>query len=124
MRVLELAARRAALRPLPWRHSDDIEIGAGATILGWIERGVCLDVHWAVLSATGQRADEARASAADFLANAAARRLISPRSRMAIFPIRVPRSRLVRGAQGARPPDVILSHWHGDAHQDHREVSN
>ena len=32
-------------------HSDDIEIGAGATILGWIERGVRLDVHWAVLSA-------------------------------------------------------------------------
>ena len=39
-------------------HSDDIEIGAGATILGWIDRGVRLDVHWAVLSAIGPRADE------------------------------------------------------------------
>jgi LmbE family N-acetylglucosaminyl deacetylase len=29
-------------------HSDDIEIGVGATILGWIDRGVRLDVHWAV----------------------------------------------------------------------------
>ena len=52
-------------------HSDDIEIGAGATILGWIDRGVRLDVHWAVLSAYGSRADEARASAEAFLADAA-----------------------------------------------------
>ena len=52
-------------------HSDDIEIGAGATILGWIDRGVRLDVHWAVLSAYGPRADEARASAEAFLADAA-----------------------------------------------------
>ena len=37
-------------------HSDDIEIGAGATILGWIDRGVRLDVHWVVLSACGARA--------------------------------------------------------------------
>ena len=44
-------------------HSDDIEIGAGATIRGWIESGVRLDVHWVVLSAAGERGDEARASA-------------------------------------------------------------
>ena len=49
-------------------HSDDIEIGAGATILGWIDRGVRLDVHWVVLSALGPRRDEARASAEAFLA--------------------------------------------------------
>ncbi len=49
-------------------HSDDIEIGAGARSSGWIDRGVRLDVHWAVLSAIGPRADEARASAEQFLA--------------------------------------------------------
>ena len=65
MKLLELAGagERLSLHCLG-AHSDDIEIGAGATILGLIERGVCLDVHWAVLSATGQRADEARATAA------------------------------------------------------------
>ena len=31
-------------------HSDDIEIGAGATLLSMQERGVRLDVHWCVLS--------------------------------------------------------------------------
>ena len=40
-------------------HSDDIEIGAGGTILGWIAAGVRLDVHWCVLSAAGAAAQEA-----------------------------------------------------------------
>ena len=52
-------------------HSDDIEIGAGATLLGLMERGIQLDVHWCVLSGGGVRDDEARASASDFLAGAA-----------------------------------------------------
>ena len=36
-------------------HSDDIEIGAGATLLSMQERGVRLDVHWCVLSGSGER---------------------------------------------------------------------
>ena len=51
-------------------HSDDIEIGAGATILGWIKKGILLDVHWAVLSAVGGRCEEAYDSARSFLADA------------------------------------------------------
>src|SRR5215471_16027888 len=50
-------------------HSDDIEIGAGATLLSFQERGIRLDVHWCVLSGGAERAVEARKSAADFLAN-------------------------------------------------------
>ena len=45
-------------------HSDDIEIGAGGTLLGWIAAGVHVDVHWCVLSAAGPRAAEAKSSAA------------------------------------------------------------
>ena len=55
-------------------HSDDIEIGAGAMLLGLMERGIKLDVHWCVLSGGGVRDDEARKSAADFLAEAASAR--------------------------------------------------
>jgi LmbE family N-acetylglucosaminyl deacetylase len=51
-------------------HSDDIEIGAGATLLSMMERGIHLQVHWCVLSGVGDRENEARASAADFLAKA------------------------------------------------------
>ena len=39
-------------------HSDDIEIGAGGTLLSLMERGVQLDVHWCVLSGGGVRDDE------------------------------------------------------------------
>src|SRR5215469_16706001 len=52
-------------------HSDDIEIGVGATLLSMIGRGVRLDVHWCVLSGVGDREREAQASAADFLRQAA-----------------------------------------------------
>jgi len=36
-------------------HADDIEIGAGGTILSWLEAGVDLDVHWCVGSAAEGR---------------------------------------------------------------------
>ena len=48
-------------------HSDDIEIGVGASLLTMIERGIQLEVQWCVLSGNGDREKEARASAADFL---------------------------------------------------------
>src|SRR5215510_14946304 len=53
-------------------HSDDIEIGAGGTLLTWLAQGLKLDVFWCVLSG-GQdvREAEARASASDFLQGAA-----------------------------------------------------
>ena len=74
-------------------HSDDIEIGAGATILGWIDRGVRLDVHWAVLSAIGPRANEARASAEQFPGKRGQRVIDLAEFRNGFFPIRGPTSR-------------------------------
>ena len=73
-------------------HSDDIEIGAGATILGWIDRGVRLDVHWAVLSAYGPRAEEARAPPR-LLADAARSVIELAEFKDGFFPTREPISR-------------------------------
>src|ERR1700720_1839143 len=71
MKALQLAARGDQLSVLCLgAHSDDIEIGAGATLLSMQERGGRLDVHWCVLSGVGEREKEARASASDFLAAA------------------------------------------------------
>jgi LmbE family N-acetylglucosaminyl deacetylase len=106
-------------------HSDDIEIGAGATILGWIERGVHLDVHWAVASAVGPRAHEARASAQAFLANAAKAVVDLAEFKDGFFPYQGADIKAWFEALKTRfSPDVILCHWRHDAHQDHREVSN
>ena len=84
-------------------HSDDIEIGAGATILRWIAAGVKLDVHWCVLSANGPREAEARASAADFLAGAERARIEVHDFRDGFFPDQRRRDQgLVREPEGAR----------------------
>jgi LmbE family N-acetylglucosaminyl deacetylase len=105
-------------------HSDDIEIGAGATILGWIERGVRLDVHWSVLSAQGARADEAHASALAFLAKAERAVIDLAKFRDGFFPHQGSEIKDWFEALKTRTsPDVILCHWRNDAHQDHRQVS-
>ena len=44
-------------------HADDIEIGAGGTIMRLVAEHPTLAISWVVLSAEGERADEARASA-------------------------------------------------------------
>jgi len=105
-------------------HSDDIEIGAGATILGWIDRGVRLDVHWAVLSAYGPRADEARASAEAFLAGAERAQIDLAGFKDGFFPYHGADLKLwFEDLKRRVTPDVILCHFRRDAHQDHREVS-
>ena len=106
-------------------HADDIEIGAGATILGWIGRGVRLDVHWVVLSAHGQRADEARSSACAFLADAARSVIDLAEFKDGFFPYQGADIKVWFEALKRRTsPDLILCHFRNDGHQDHREVSH
>jgi LmbE family N-acetylglucosaminyl deacetylase len=125
MKPVELAGSGERLSVLCLgAHSDDIEIGAGATILGWIARGVLLDVHWAVLSASGVRADEARASADAFLAGAVKSIVEVAEFRDGFFPYQGADIKIWFEALKRRTtPDVILCHSSSDAHQDHREVA-
>lgn len=104
-------------------HSDDIEIGAGATILGWIAAGAELDIHWCVLSAVGPRAAEAQASAKAFTAGAARVEIELLRFRDGFFPYDGAELKLwMEGLKARVRPDVVLTHRRDDAHQDHREV--
>jgi LmbE family N-acetylglucosaminyl deacetylase len=105
-------------------HSDDIEIGAGATILQWQAAGVRLDVLWCVLSATGPREGEARASAAEFLADSERARIETHKFRDGFFPAELCDIKVwFEQLKGRVQPDVILTHRSDDAHQDHREVA-
>ena len=104
-------------------HSDDIEIGAGATILSLLERGVPLKVRWCVLSGGAEREREARASAADFLSGAAEALIEVLTFPNGFFPqhggtIKAWFEELKERVD----PDIILTHYREDAHQDHREV--
>ncbi|WP_207482587.1 PIG-L deacetylase family protein [Arenibaculum pallidiluteum] len=105
-------------------HCDDVEIGAGATILSWIDAGVRLHVQWCVLSAAGQRAEEARAGAAAFLEGAASARIEFAEFRDGFFPYQGAEIKDWVAAMSRRfTPDLVLTHRRGDGHQDHREVN-
>lgn len=105
-------------------HSDDIEIGAGGTILGWIAAGVKVDIHWCVLSAAGARAKEAGESADAFLRGAATARIDLVEFQDCHFPYHGGEIKHWMADLRARSnPDVILTHRASDAHQDHRELS-
>lgn len=102
-------------------HSDDIEIGAGATLLAWLEQGIRLDVHWCVLSATTERAAEARASAIEFLEQAASHQIEVMSFRDGFFPQQGEQIKdWFEALKNRVEPNVILTHCKDDAHQDHR----
>jgi LmbE family N-acetylglucosaminyl deacetylase len=105
-------------------HADDIEIGAGGTILGLIAAGVKLDVHWCVMSATPDRAQETRRSAAAFLQGATAAVVEVCDFEDSYFPCQ---SREIKqfllGLRTRVEPEVIFTHSRFDAHQDHQELN-
>ena len=125
MKVLQLAAPGDRLSVLCLgAHSDDVEIGAGGTLLTLQERGILLDVHWCVLSGGNEREREARASATDFLSAAQSFQIELMSFKDTLFPeqgeaIKSWFTLLRRRVD----PDVIFTHRRHDAHQDHRHVS-
>lgn len=105
-------------------HSDDIEIGAGGTLLHWIASGVIVNAHWWVLSAAGTRSAEAEASAADFLRGAASTKVELAAFKDSFFPYQGSEIKdWFNGLKSGVNPDVIFTHQRDDAHQDHREIS-
>ncbi|MBX3429785.1 MAG: PIG-L family deacetylase [Hyphomonadaceae bacterium] len=124
MLALDLARPGKTLRVLALgAHSDDIEIGAGGAILSWIASGAEVSVEWCALSAPGERADEARASALEFLSGAARADIHLGQFRDGYFPAeRTAVKDWVEGLKRLEKPDVVLCHQRNDAHQDHRMV--
>ena len=105
-------------------HSDDIEIGAGATLLSMLERGIRLDVHWCVLSGGGEREGEARASAADFLSAVQTKKIEVMSFEDGFFPEQgVAIKSWFEDLKKRINPDLIFTHRREDAHQDHRQVN-
>src|SRR5262245_17782688 len=124
MKALQLAAAGDRLSVLCLgAHSDDIEIGAGATLLSMAERGVRLKVHWCVLSGIKAREAEARASAAEFLSGTAEAKVEVMSFSDGFFPQHGEAIKSwFEGLKSRVDADIILTHYRDDAHQDHREV--
>jgi LmbE family N-acetylglucosaminyl deacetylase len=102
-------------------HPDDIEIGAGGTLLRLVEAAPRLELDWVVLSGEGDRAREAEASARVLAGDRAQLRTHLVGGRDAYLPyadaVRVKEA--VMAVVEAAPPDLVLVHRRDDAHQDH-----
>ncbi len=105
-------------------HSDDIEIGCGGTVLKLLQRYENVAVQWVVFSAEGSRREEARRSAEAFLARAKSKEIIIQDFRNSFFPyIGAEIKEWFEGLKRRFLPDIVLTHYGGDFHQDHRVVS-
>lgn len=106
-------------------HSDDIEIGCGGTVLALLARYENVAVRWVVFSSNEERAREAHASADAFLSQASDRHVAVKSYRDGFFPfhgiqIKEEFELLKRDFN----PDLILTHYRDDRHQDHRLISD
>jgi LmbE family N-acetylglucosaminyl deacetylase len=122
MRALSLDGVRSVL--LLGAHSDDIEIGCGGTVLRLVAANPGAAVHWIVFSGQGSRAQEAEASAARFLEQAASRTVEVHQFRDGFFPSEHARIKTYFEELKVKvDPDLIFTHYRDDLHQDHRVIS-
>ena len=105
-------------------HADDIEIGCGGTILRLLEQNPASEVCWVVMGASGRRRAEAVESASRFLANAKRKEIIVKEFRDGYFPYMGAEIKdFFEELKRNSAPDLILTHYREDLHQDHRLVS-
>ena len=104
-------------------HPDDIEIGAGGTLLSLAESQPGLQARYVVLTGTADRQEEARHAARTFL----------PAADLTIELHDLPEGRLpaawdqvkdiLEAMAASCSPDLIVAPSRDDAHQDHRTIA-
>jgi LmbE family N-acetylglucosaminyl deacetylase len=106
-------------------HSDDIELGCGGTILSLLERHDNVIVRWIVFSSSGERAREAQESAHAFLARACEKEVSVKNYRDGFFPfLGAAIKDEFESLKREFSPDLVLTHYRDDRHQDHRLISD
>ncbi|KAA0236493.1 MAG: hypothetical protein JJLCMIEE_00285 [Acidimicrobiales bacterium] len=102
-------------------HADDIEIGAGGTILRLLGEYPATVVEWVVLSAEGERAEEAESSAGRFLVDAKEYHVRIEACRENFFPYDgAAVKELVADVGSSANFDIVICPRRKDLHQDHR----
>jgi LmbE family N-acetylglucosaminyl deacetylase len=104
-------------------HPDDIEIGAGGTLLSLAGRHPGLRVRYVLMTGTKERKQEAQVAA----------RAFTPGADLEVELHDLPEGRLpavwgevkevIEAVARSLRPDVILAPSAGDAHQDHRTIA-
>ena len=103
-------------------HSDDIEIGCGGTLLYLSQIVPKLKLHWVVFSALGPRRGEAE-KGAELFGAACERKVVLNEFRDGFMPYHGAKVKdCFEEMKAEVNPDLILTHWQKDAHQDHRLI--
>jgi LmbE family N-acetylglucosaminyl deacetylase len=126
--VLTVALNRALDEPVQilclGAHCDDIEIGAGGTILQLLAERPGSTIRWVVFASTPDREREARASAEAFTAAAKEVTIDVYRFRESFFPyVAADIKEQFEAIHATIEPDVVLTHRREDEHQDHRTIA-
>lgn len=106
-------------------HSDDIEIGCGATVLQLARTRPRPEFRWVVWSAPGIRAKEAQRGARKFLGPSASDALRLHEFRDGYFPAQFSAIKdAFESLANEFKPDIVFTHTRDDRHQDHRIISD
>ncbi len=106
-------------------HCDDIEIGAGGTLLKLLDNYNVGSVKWVVFASNEIRKKEAVASADNFLGKAGNRDIKVNSYKDGFLPFMAAEVKeFFEKIKGEFSPDIIFTHYRDDRHQDHRLVSD
>jgi len=104
-------------------HCDDIEIGCGGTILRLLSEQSRCEIYWKVFSSTPVRKREAIKSAGLFLAGVKSKKLVIRSYDDSYFPSLHSRIKIdFEKLKDQFAPDLVLTHYRHDLHQDHRVI--
>ncbi len=104
-------------------HCDDIEIGCGATVMRLVARYPGARFVWVTFSADDEREAETRRAAAQLLRGAAETEVIIERFRGSYLPYSGPELKDRFEALKRFAPELVLTHFRADLHQDHRVIN-
>ena len=104
-------------------HSDDIEIGCGGTILKLIENYPNIIFYWVIFSSSAEREKEAIYSSNNFLKKVVKKQVVVKSFRDGYLPfLAIEVKEAFEQLKKEFNPDLILTHYRHDAHQDHRLI--
>lgn len=116
-------ASRAPTILLIGAHCDDIEIGCAGTVMRLVDRYPRGRFVWVTLSSDPQREAETRAASDHLLGTVVQREVFVERFRGSYFPASATELKDYFESLKHFEPDLVLTHFRHDLHQDHRIVN-